>query len=1034
VLFLSLRAGSRDFRETNWQYYLFQSFLDHIKDMIPDQEKIVRIKGILKDHPQGLTVVDLSRYLCMNRNSVAKYVAILQASGQVELQHFGASKVVFLSQRVPLSAMLGFSSDFVLVLDNNFRIIVANDSFLDFLGMKREELAGLVFHAVSHPFFKVGSLGSCLSEEGPVGERAVEFPYLQDDKTHFFRAKVVESVFDDGTTGFTIIIEDTTHEKESEHKLTLNEARYRGIVQDQTEFIVRFDPGYRIIFTNDSFCRHLERPVEAVIGNSFLDDVLPEDRDYVKGVIQSVSLSSPSATYECRERTRHEESGWQQWTIRGIFRDTDRPSEFQGVGRDITERRRAEERISRYIREIKFLSSTVSDFMKIQSTSYLFDTVGDHLMMLYPGALAVMLYSLEPNDDEFVARAVRSGKDAGELSLDEACSIVPRITGYATDLARKTIVDLDLADLDGFNPDTGMAWSGSSTIPVMIRLCGFTHQNDLLGAALIVMKGSMTRDSETLLTTYLQQAATAMRRCSAEESSKKNEELFRSIIEFSPLPISIINGTGKFLYCNPMFSREFGFTTEDLTDIGDWFQKAFPDGPSRDRAISLWNASHEVPGVRSGQPELLVRCKDGSTREIHFHRVTLSDETEFVVFEDVTERNRSRKNDRLLASIVTSTDDAIIAKTTDGIILSWNPAAERLYGYTAGEMVGGDIRMLAPLGLVHEIDDILAKLSLGEHLDHYETRRRRKDGTVIDVSVTATPLIDESNTIIGASSIVRDITMKKAEQRLSEAEKPYQKFIESIGVGFYRSTGDQGGHFLWGNSTLARILGYSSFDDLAGLTISDLFADDDGRGRLLEELKRFGFVKNYEVFLRKGDGEKIWVRITALASFSESGTIESISGVIEDITALKQALFELESTKAIITSCDREPLERLQIIEQAFLRTEIGLAILAGDGSLKVWNDAFTRVCGIRDSEKSGTINLLSVISPEDARKVSDALARARKNGTQTVHHRVMTPHGRKDVFTQIIPIGEPSGSDLAALLTMRSDDDLNKKKKSVFR
>jgi PAS domain S-box-containing protein len=1005
--------------------------------MIPDQEKMVRIKGILKDHPQGLTVGALSKYLGMNRNSVAKYVGILQASGQVELQHFGASKVVYLSQRVPLSAMLGFSSDFVLVLDSNFRVIIANNPLLAFIGMKREDVVGLNIHSISHKFFMPDYLGSYFSDSGALMEKATEFFYQENVRKYFFRVKMFESVFDDGTNGFTLIIEDITSEKESEHILAMNEARYRGIVQDQTEFIVRFDSDGRISFCNDSFSRHLKIPDERVIGTSFLNSVMPEDRDYVKGIFQSVSFSSPTCTYEHRVINETDEVQWQQWTVRGIFREGERPSEYQGVGRDISERRKAEQRISRYISEIKFLSSTVSDFMRIQSIPQLFDAVGDHLINLYPEAEAVILYSLDLLSDDVTVRTIRIQENTGGISTESANQMSYFINRLIPNLISDIIIYEDVKVLEPFLSDPGDSLVGSSGPSAGLKICGFIHKDELLGVAVISLKDIVTRYSDTLLLAYLQQAATAMKRCSAEEALIKKEELFRSIIEFSPLPVCIIAKDGRNLYLNPTFSQEFGYTLEDLPDMQDWFQNAFPDDPSRNHAISIWNMNHGYPGNgRADQQGLGIHCKNGSIKEIHFHRVALPDETEFVVFEDVTERAQARKTDRLLASIVKSTDDAIIAKTNEGIILSWNPAAERLYGYSEEEMIGRDIRILAPPDLVCEIDDILGKLSRGEHIDHYETRRRKKDGTFIDVSVTATPLTDDTNTIIGASSIIRDITARKADERLSEAEDMYRKFIESIGVGFYRSTGDPGGHFLWGNSSLARMLGYPSFHDLSGVTISDLFAESDGRNRLLGELKKHGFVKNHEVCLRKSDGEKIWVRVTALASFSESGDIFSISGIIEDITALKNTLLELEFLKTMISPHEQEPAERRHILEKAFHQTGVGLAVLGRDGSLQVWNDAFGKICNLKESKKSEEINLIMIISPEDRRKVSDALSKVKKTGVQIIYHQIMTPQGRKEVYTQLILFEEPGreAGSIAALITVQQDQEKIKKRGGVFR
>jgi PAS domain S-box-containing protein len=114
-----------------------------------------------------------------------------------------------------------------------------------------------------------------------------------------------------------------------------------------------------------------------------------------------------------------------------------------------------------------------------------------------------------------------------------------------------------------------------------------------------------------------------------------------------------------------------------------------------------------------------------------------------------------------LAAIVESSDDAIITKTLDGIILTWNAAAEKTYGYSAQEIIGRSISTLVPPDRANEIPQILERLKRGEHVDHYETVRVRKDGTRVDLSLTISPVRDGTGTIIGASGIGRDITEKK---------------------------------------------------------------------------------------------------------------------------------------------------------------------------------------------------------------------------------------------------------------------------------
>jgi diguanylate cyclase (GGDEF)-like protein/PAS domain S-box-containing protein len=120
---------------------------------------------------------------------------------------------------------------------------------------------------------------------------------------------------------------------------------------------------------------------------------------------------------------------------------------------------------------------------------------------------------------------------------------------------------------------------------------------------------------------------------------------------------------------------------------------------------------------------------------------------------------------KLFDAIISSSDDAIISKTTDGIITSWNRGAEVIFGYTAVEMVGKPILILLPTGHENEEQEILERIRRGERVDHFETVRQRKDGTLIDVSVTISPIRDHDGKIVGASKIARDISLLKKHQK-----------------------------------------------------------------------------------------------------------------------------------------------------------------------------------------------------------------------------------------------------------------------------
>ena len=155
---------------------------------------------------------------------------------------------------------------------------------------------------------------------------------------------------------------------------------------------------------------------------------------------------------------------------------------------------------------------------------------------------------------------------------------------------------------------------------------------------------------------------------------------------------------------------------------------------------------------------------------------------------DITERKRAEHATRLLAAIVESSEDAIVSKDLNGIITTWNKGAERLFGYTAEEIIGLPVTTLIPAALFDEEPSILQRIWCGEPVEHFETTRRRKDGTLVDVSLTISPIKDEQGNIIGASKIARDITARKAAERrlnqttleLKEAQRQLQEYAADL--------------------------------------------------------------------------------------------------------------------------------------------------------------------------------------------------------------------------------------------------------------
>ena len=215
---------------------------------------------------------------------------------------------------------------------------------------------------------------------------------------------------------------------------------------------------------------------------------------------------------------------------------------------------------------------------------------------------------------------------------------------------------------------------------------------------------------------------------------------------------------------NPGAKRLFGYTAEEV--IGKPITLLIPIDCHREEFDIL---SRIRRGECIDHYETVRQRKDGSLIEIS---VTVSPiknaEGKIIgaskIARDITERRRTEQLTRRLASIVESSDDAIVSKDLDGIIKTWNPGAERLFGYTAEEVIGKPITLLIPIDRHDEEPDILSRIRRGERIDHYETVRRRKDGSMVEVSITVSPIKNAEGTIIGASKIARDITERRRAQ------------------------------------------------------------------------------------------------------------------------------------------------------------------------------------------------------------------------------------------------------------------------------
>jgi two-component system sensor histidine kinase VicK len=216
---------------------------------------------------------------------------------------------------------------------------------------------------------------------------------------------------------------------------------------------------------------------------------------------------------------------------------------------------------------------------------------------------------------------------------------------------------------------------------------------------------------------------------------------------------------------NPAAERLFGYAAHEI--VGQSILTLIPAGLRDEEQLIIGKVK---AGERLDHYETTRLRKDG--RHIHVS-ITVSPVKNTLgqivgaskIARDIGSQREGDRASALLASIVASSDDAIISKSVDGIVTSWNGAAEKLYGYSAAEMVGTPVRRIIPAELQYEEDEILAKIRKGERIEHFETERLHKSGGRIEVSITVSPVRDSSGRVIGASKIARDVGPQREAQR-----------------------------------------------------------------------------------------------------------------------------------------------------------------------------------------------------------------------------------------------------------------------------
>jgi PAS domain S-box-containing protein len=510
----------------------------------------------------------------------------------------------------------------------------------------------------------------------------------------------------------------------------------------------------------------------------------------------------------------------------------------------------------------------------------------------------------------------------------------------------------------------------------------------------------------------------------SEEKIAISERRFRVLIENSVDAIVLTDENLKVLYQSPSVERMTGISLEHRRANPDVQYTYHEDLPSLQRLIEK---SKNTPGKAIPFMARLVHLFGHTIWAEGVITNLLNDKSVGAMvfnYRDISERRRLEEQQALFASLVNSSGDAILSKTLDGVITSWNRGAQTLFGYTAAEAIGENIMILVPPELRGEEVAIRARLRQGEIVETFETRRVRKDGSIANITITASPIRNADGVVVGASNISHDIGERLDNERKLKGERTMLRtLIDNIPEYIYVK--DANSLHIINNKAMVGLIGAESESETLGKSSADFFGEQEARTYLNEdkEILRSGTAMvNFEESTTTRNGEQKYLLTTKVPLTDEQGQVIGIVGISRDITQQKQTELDLRTSK--------------YFLERAQQAANVGHWTLqagpATTSKLYLSNEA-CRIFEIDPSTFDGRLqSFLAFVHPKDLHNVNKAMSLALVNQVAySIDHRIVLRNGIEKWVHVQTEVTQGTNNDVPMLLGILQD--ITERKKTEY-